>query len=210
MKRTTVFPLLLLALVMAGCSTMGKRECVNADWRLVGFGDGTQGRPLSRLDDHRRACARVDVVPDQQQYRIGHAEGVREYCTAHRGYTEGVRGATYHGVCPDDLDREFRRAYNDGRELHAVTSALAAVNSTLSGYYARIDVIEKDIAERERAIVSDTSTADSRREHLDNIRSLREELSGIHDAMFAAEYDRNRLEEELEALYNYHRRLGYR
>lgn len=209
MNKAIMCLLLLPALVLVGCSSMGRSECVNADWYLVGFGDGSLGWPVSRLDEHRRACSRVDVVPDIEQYRLGHGEGVREYCTVPRAYSEGSRGATYQGVCPADMDQSFRRAYNDGLALYTVTNALAAMDNTLNTYYSRMDDIEKDIAELERAIVSDSSSADSRRENLDAIRNLRDELAGVQEAMAAADFERALLSEELQAVTREHRRLGY-
>jgi len=36
-------------LILAGCASLSKNQCLNADWYAVGLEDGAVGRPLERL-----------------------------------------------------------------------------------------------------------------------------------------------------------------
>ena len=77
---------LLLALVVSGCASMNKEECLTADWRTVGFHDGAAGHTADGIDAHRQACAEYGVVPNLDRYLDGRKSGLKEYCRAARGY----------------------------------------------------------------------------------------------------------------------------
>ena len=54
----------MAGLATVSCATMSQEQCLRGDWRAVGYGDGVDGRPMSRLDDHAKACAKAGVTPD--------------------------------------------------------------------------------------------------------------------------------------------------
>jgi hypothetical protein len=62
-----------------GCATLGKEECLNADWFTIGFEDGARGYPASRIGDHREACAKhgVTLISDL----MSRAAWQQEYCS---------------------------------------------------------------------------------------------------------------------------------
>jgi hypothetical protein len=84
----------MLLLAGAGCSTMSKQECKVADWYLVGVEDAQKGQPKSRLDDHRKACAKANITPDIFKYEAGHEHGLKTYCTTQNGYAVAVNVRT--------------------------------------------------------------------------------------------------------------------
>ena len=47
-----------------------------ADWRTVGFEDGTAGRSEGGIGRYRQQCSEHGVTPDLESYRAGHAEGL--------------------------------------------------------------------------------------------------------------------------------------
>ncbi len=102
----------LLALVLTGCATMSKEECVNADWQIIGFEDGASGSPPNRIGVHRKACADYGVVPDKQAYDAGYAEGLLTYCVYDYGLAAGRDGRQANGVCP--IVSDYRAGYEDG------------------------------------------------------------------------------------------------
>ena len=99
----TFVTMLAILMVLAGCASLGKEECLNADWRTIGYEDGTRGYSGSRIASHRKACAKHGVTPDLDQYEEGRLLGLREYCTPRNGYRLGTMGKGYNGVCPSDL-----------------------------------------------------------------------------------------------------------
>ena len=112
-----LLPVILVAapLLASGCASISKKDCVAGDWAGLGYADGAAGRSEALFADHVKACAKVDVVPDETPYRRAYEQGLREaYCTPEKGYSEGRRNADYEGVCPAELEGGFVRQYLDG------------------------------------------------------------------------------------------------
>ncbi len=109
---------LIGALALGGCATLSREECLMSDWYELGAQDGAAGYSSERLAEHRQACAEYRVRPDREAYRAGWEEGIRDYCTPQRGFSEGRSGAGYTGVCPPPLERGFLRQYRIGLELY--------------------------------------------------------------------------------------------
>lgn len=209
MNRIQLYGLLAGLLALSGCASLNKQECLNADWYTIGLEDGSQGRTVANIGNHRKACARVDVTPDLAQYQAGHQEGLRNYCTPHQGYRQGLSGAQLQTHCPRDLQRAFQEGFQAGRELRQAQARLAQVNSQLQNYYAEMRRTEEQITDLEEAIAGEHSTPQERREHLAQIRKLREGLPSLQDDIYRVELDQVRLDTEYQALHNYHRELGF-
>ena len=116
-SATAVAAPALMAMVVAGCATMSQDECLTADWRTVGYEDGTRGSEM--ISEHRRSCAGIGIVPDLDAYRGGFAEGLRVYCRPLRGYWLGRDGNIYRGVCPQGIEQPFVEAHRAGARVHA-------------------------------------------------------------------------------------------
>ncbi len=158
MYLTRILSLGFAAYLVAGCSGMSEQACVTADWRTVGFEDGTLGRSEAGIGRYRQACSEHGVAPDLASYRAGHAEGVRVYCRASNGFAVGHSGASYQGVCPGDLEAEFVSEYNAGRHLHGLESALGNVDARIAGSYRAQDNIKRELTDiAARMIASDTT-----------------------------------------------------
>ena len=100
MKRF-VHPLLVCAaLALSGCATLNEAECVQGDWRGIGFADGAAGKSSDRFGRHVDACAKHGVRADGAEYLRGWERGIERVCTAPNGFREGARGAALGGVCP--------------------------------------------------------------------------------------------------------------
>lgn len=106
--------------VLGGCASMSKKECLSANWQYQGELDGRSGLPLSTIDRHAKACAKVSVAPDEMQYVDGRERGLLYYCTADVGLAEGRRNREYQDVCPAESEPAFLESYIDGLELKLV------------------------------------------------------------------------------------------
>ena len=109
---------LISAVALGGCTTLSREECLIGDWYELGARDGAAGYSTERLAEHRQACSEYRIRPDREAYRAGWQDGIRDYCTPQRGFSEGRKGASYDGVCPPSLERSFVRQYQIGRELY--------------------------------------------------------------------------------------------
>jgi hypothetical protein len=56
MPRVMLF-VSIAALLMSGCVSMGKSECLHGGWQIIGYEDCARGYPGSRIGLHRKACA---------------------------------------------------------------------------------------------------------------------------------------------------------
>lgn len=108
----------LAAVFLSGCASMSESECLTADWHDQGYRDGRDGFPRSRIEDHRSACAKVGIRPDAERYFRGREQGIVQYCTPRNGYNEGIEGRPYRRACPAHLERQFLRAYEQGKRIY--------------------------------------------------------------------------------------------
>jgi hypothetical protein len=141
--------LLAAIVLLAGCASLDRSECVNANWYAIGVEDGARGQGVERLGAHRRACAEHNVAPDAERYLAGHREGLKSFCTYERGYALGRAGKTYSGTCPPALREHFLAGYRHGQELHGLTRRLEEVNADIRKTKAGLS--EPGVSPRTRA-----------------------------------------------------------
>ena len=51
---------LTLLLLLGGCASLDKAECVNADWYTIGLEDGARGREVERLEALSREAENLE------------------------------------------------------------------------------------------------------------------------------------------------------
>jgi hypothetical protein len=136
----------LLALALAGCSSMSEKECLATDWQAVGYEHGVRGYSGDSIAATRRACAEHGVRTDLEGYRTGREQGLREYCRPANGYEVGVNGGRYAGVCPASLEASFLRSYEAGRELYVLQARVWSVEAELQSRRAELAAAEHGVA----------------------------------------------------------------
>jgi hypothetical protein len=122
----------LACVLAAGCASLDRNQCVNANWYAIGLEDGARGQALERLGTHRRACAEHAVAPDAERYVAGRNEGLKTFCTHERGFAQGRAGHSNTGVCPAGLAAGFQSGYQLGRELWDLNRQLGDVQRQIS------------------------------------------------------------------------------
>ncbi len=122
---------LLAALACTACATLNEHECRSGDWRQIGYQDGLRGYATSRLAEHQKSCAEHGLAGDANAWHLGYVEGQARYCTAENGYRLGRDGRSYADVCPPELDRGFRPAYEDGQFVGRLLTSLTSLESEL-------------------------------------------------------------------------------
>lgn len=196
------------AALLGSCSTMSKDECLAGAWGEKGYADGAAGYPMSRLDDHAKACEKYQVSPNPAAYRSAREDGLRTYCTLQRGWSEGRAGNAYYGVCRPEEEADFLPAFNDGRRLHEVEAAVENAESALSSAEARIEDREDKLDAKQRELRQDGLTDEQReriRDRIDEvrgeIREARRNAREARDALDRAEWDLDRVRRELSGRY---------
>jgi len=170
--RPVVILVMLGALGLSGCATLNEAECRTGDWYTIGYEDGLQGQPVTRLASHRKACAKHGVQPDLAAYTAGRDAGLETYCQPHGGYWAGLRGSAYHGVCPAHLLDDFLPAYEYGRDIHALESDARSERREADRLYGEIRRLDEAIAQREALLIAPGLRPHERADLLVEIKSL--------------------------------------
>src|SRR5262249_33288324 len=123
---------ILFSVLLAGCASMDRNQCVSANWYAIGLEDGARGQPLERLGTHRRACAEYGVAPDAERYVAGRNVGLKSFCTYERGFSQGRGGYANAGACPVELAAEVQSGYQRGRELYDLHRQLDDVQKQIA------------------------------------------------------------------------------
>jgi hypothetical protein len=200
--RLTCLPLAFCVVVLAACSstaTMGQDECSAVDWRTIGYEDGVTGHSGAQIGVHRRACARYGISPDLEAYRLGRAEGLREFCQPHNGYRAGVTGMPYYDVCPEELAARFLAQYQAGHELYVHEQRVRDADARLNVKRAEIARLEDAAARSGLRAIKDTSTLDQRVQAVLDARQYAERMGRLKAEVAQLERDRVLYAQELAA-----------
>lgn len=190
----TFMVIVICSEALLGCATLGKDECLQADWYTIGYEDGARGYRTSRIGQHREACARHGVKPDFQKYERGHTEGLREYCTPQKGYALGSSGKSYNHVCPESLEAGFFKGYQKGRTIYAAKREVREAQDLLKRIYEDIDAIEQQLDAYENELVRNGTSPKRRRYLLEEIKILTDE----HDSLVDQAADQEMILEDAE------------
>ncbi len=185
---------ILLTLILSGCASMDKSQCLTADWRTVGFEDGSNGKPETAVSNYRQDCAKHGIAPDLTRYRQGHREGSERFCTQTNGFMQGKRGAAYQQSCAADLEAGFLTGYRDGKSLFELQSAMNTARSALDKQQRALKQLEKDISVKTELLVEDGLLKDERVSILADIEALKAQLVETADALPALAREVSRAE----------------
>jgi hypothetical protein len=117
-KFMGTIPAVAIILLVVGCATVSKEDCLVTDWFEIGRVDGMQGTARTALQNRAKLCLEHGVNADRRAYYQGHDEGLKYYCTAQKGFELGRKGASYRSVCPLQLEKDFRAGYQNGIQLY--------------------------------------------------------------------------------------------
>ena len=165
-----------ISIVLSSCSTLNKNECKTANWRTIGYEDGTKGYKASRIGQHRSACAEYGIRPDLNAYTTGRKEGLRQYCIPATAYKKGLYGYGYNGVCSEYNERAFLDAYNNGLEVYKAKKILNNMKKDYSKEESYISSLEMELHEKEQILVSGRLTKVKALMLLNETKDIAEEL----------------------------------
>jgi len=144
----------LVTIAFSACSTLSKSECLTANWKTIGYGDGTKGYKASRISQHRSACAEYAVQPDLNAYNTGREEGLHQYCIPTAAYNKGLSGYQYNGVCAGYNERAFIAAFNHGLTIYKAKTRLKNLKNKYTEEQSYIADLESQLHEKEDRLVS--------------------------------------------------------
>jgi len=162
----------MLIIVINGCATMSKDECMVADWRAIGYEDGSRGFSEQQFSEHRKACAEYGVAANFDRYQDGHRDGVKSYCVPRTTFRLGSNGSSLNPVCTTVPGGPLIRAYNQGREVYKVKSEKAEVDRLIRALSDEVSDLEHEMAANEEVIIADSTSPSIRKELLEQNRAI--------------------------------------
>lgn len=125
--------------LLPGCATLSKQECMTGNWQTIGYTDGVAGYYADRLASHAKACAKAGVAPDYQAWELGRQQGLKQYCTPANAYALGQRGRQLNGVCPSAVMPQLQQLNAQGREYYTLSNQLTQEKNQLKEYLDEYD-----------------------------------------------------------------------
>ena len=162
---------------------MNESDCLTADWRLIGFEDGSFGKNQSHISQHRKECAEHGVTPDLVAYRKGHFDGSKNFCTTNNGFSQGQQGKNYSRNCPTQFEAEFLTGFTDGQTLYGLKRILNQSSADLEGAYKNIDLLEHAIAEKSELMIADGLNRDQRIAVRDEIALHQQQQGDLYNVL---------------------------
>lgn len=106
--------ILIMTIILIACASMTEQECREADWRAIGMRDGLSGETVQKIDDHKKACGKIGIFPNESLWLDGRVQGISTYCTANGAWNAGLANRVYKGVCINHDESTFLRYHNAG------------------------------------------------------------------------------------------------
>lgn len=165
---------------------MTPEECRLANWSDVGMRDGLDGKTLALLNTRVSDCAEAGVRVDGNAYLKGRETGLKTYCRLENAVPLGLNGGSYEGVCPAQIDGEFRRRYQLGYNVYAAHAEAARIDNRMQWLEQRLRQIDRDEDRRLRDANKEDDRRRIRRDADDERHRVRDELRDLDRAQFRA------------------------
>lgn len=149
-----IFILGSITLFVSSCSTLNKDECKTANWKTIGYEDGAKGYPVSRIGQHRSACAEYSISPNLNKYTEGRKKGLNHYCIPSTGYQKGLYGYNYNGVCVGHNEHAFLDAYKHGVSINKEQYKLNKLKADFAEQERFLEELELKLYKKEKRLVS--------------------------------------------------------
>lgn len=192
----------VMLLLVQGCATLDRDQCRVADWHLIGYQDGVQGKPAGVIGTYREDCAKHGVTPDLAAWRAGRAEGLKEYCTPANAYRLGRAGNGYPVVCPEPAGAGMQAAYDDGRAIYLARSEVKDTHNRIHHREQRIETLEKEKRDKLADLVSNGLNKEQRVLLLYEIHGIDVEIDDLAGEIDALEHDLHVQQAYLDSLVN--------
>jgi hypothetical protein len=183
---------------LSGCASMSANECLVSDWSAIGYEDGARGYTTDRFSQHRKACAKHGVAADFEAYKRGREEGLLEFCQPTRGYTLGVNGGRYNGVCSAEVEPEFVQAYNAGHQLYSLRAAVSSAESAIRARKGELEYAEDRIVAIGVELISAETTTKQRVDLLAEMKELSERTGELEAEIDFLVAEKARAEQDLQ------------
>lgn len=201
-KFKNILLLLGISIFISSCSTLNKEECKTANWKTIGYEDGTKGYSASRVGQHRSACAEYGIRPNLDAYTTGRKKGLTHYCVPNIGYKKGLYGQSYNGVCRNHGEKTFLDAYDYGIKIYKQKTILSNMNNDYLNNKNYILSLEDELHEKEHEVISGRLPKYKALILLNETRDIAEELGKTKSNLYLLQEDISRQSKHINYLIN--------
>ena len=167
MRQPLILFLLLLAL--SACARPDRAGCPVQKLADIGRDEATRGLAASLP---KADCA-LDAA-EIELYQKGREEGLKRYCTAHRGYQLGLDGKTIDvALCAEDAARELNRGFVIGDNLRGHLRQRDELLNQARDIERAAATLPKDSAERRKLEDEAAGKRFDARQHENEVEALR-------------------------------------
>lgn len=149
--------------VLNGCATMSKNECLGADdysrWTILGQNDGLEGK-APQIEKRGQSCAKHKIIIDREAYKVGYRKGIAAYCQPQnilslalqgKGQGQGAwflqNGGSFTN-CPLERQEELRSYYNVGNNYYQTKTQLDDLEKGIAS--AKSSLKKNDLKQEDR------------------------------------------------------------
>jgi hypothetical protein len=164
---------LFLCILLCACSTQdrNRKQACLTDWSQVGEEDAFSGARQTAINIHVKTCPMTEIISDVDQYKIGYARGLINFCTAENGYRVGTQGYNYQHICPKNTENNFLQDYKDGREIFDIHTELNHLHWQIDSAVSDIQRFNQEIESTESAILRLSASQDDTLSALRNLNA---------------------------------------
>lgn len=187
-------------LLLSGCAKMmNENQCLVADWRSVGYEDGSQGRSEQWLSRRSEACAEFGVTPDLDQYLFGRNQGLEVFCQPRRGFSLALNGTRYENVCPAGLEGPFLAGYRDGQGLRDREIRYNELENRIESSFAELADLDLAIEENTLTLATENMTTQERIAYALDLKNMAEDRGRLSEIIPQLEAERDASLYDLDA-----------
>ena len=192
--------LILLALCtqLGACAVMNKQECLNANWRDIGYHVAFDGaiEHTKPFANREKACDKHEVVANQALFLQGFEDGRVHHCQLENAVHLGIDGhlkTINNNLCPRQHYPGFESAFHAGYKLNDLRRNVYSSQSTISSLDSTI------YKSRERIIrIEDLLESKNDESNAVDKRKLSEERQKLRKRIRRAKRERYQYEDLLE------------
>ncbi|CAN5483030.1 hypothetical protein BH10PSE17_BH10PSE17_03340 [soil metagenome] len=165
--------LVLLPLLMTGCASLSKDACMKGNWEAIGQQDALDGKPLSQLNEHVKACGDYGVKPNATAYGRGYGVGLASFCTPQSGFKFARTYKPYEHQCPTALEGPFLAGMQLGAKIRSLDYDVNNLKSRIKNLDYKMAITN------DRTELGDLRSQQS--EAYDSLNRKRDELQSLQD-----------------------------
>ena len=192
MERVKTLALVVMLTQLGACAVMSKQQCIDANWREVGYKVAFGGAisQVETFEKREKACAKHGEVADYRYFKQGFADGRVDHCQLNNAVELGVKGQLQtleNRLCPESDYPGFNEAFEVGFKLNRLRSIANSSNYSISNLNNKIYNNRKRIDRISNRINSDELDQEDR-------KRLRHERRRLHDDIVYAKREISHLE----------------